>query len=510
MLGAALLCLAAVRADAAQWKRLDSAHLVTYSQLSEVKSREFVMRLEMLHWLAMKLMGVSDASGANARAPMELYLFGPMNSDISNVRMSGLHLAGEEGECFKIVGLKRTHVVNARVEAQIELQVALETHAQILMWRYAPMSYPQAWYAKGFARYLAATEFVDGELYLGDVHRYASYWLSSGIWMPYEDVLRWSRDAPAKPTFDKDAFEAQSWLLVHHLMSTPQGKQHLADYLERQAKGEESVAAFEAATGRGMVDWNRALKDYAAGSLKLFKIRSGSLPNITLQNTQLAPDAAKYLDLQPDLRCGSAAAEKATALQAKLHARVFAPDEASPDLKLALARADIRAGAAKDAIEPLQAMVATSPELAEARYLLGSAWLQRAKALAGDEQRSAHEQAREHLWQATRLQPADAAAHFFLAQAQEALGQTGPAQASARAARTLAPTIWAYALLEARLDLQVADRQAAVQALETFAFQAASPDVARRSLAAISAIQAGKSADEIMKPLTAPETHAKH
>jgi Flp pilus assembly protein TadD len=152
-----------------------------------------------------------------------------------------------------------------------------------------------------------------------------------------------------------------------------------------------------------------------------------------------------------------------------------------------------------------QAMMDTTPELAETRYVLGSAWLQRAKTLSGDDQRSAYERAREHLSQASRMQPRDATAHFFLAHALEALGQMGPALVSARAARSLAPTRPRYAEFEARLDLQAGDRQAAVQALEPFAFQSWLPDIAQRHLAAIAAIQAGRPTVDVLKLLSKPQ-----
>jgi hypothetical protein len=510
---AALLGAAVCSANAAEWKRLESTHYVTYANIREEAARSFVQHLELMHWLTLRLVGGGTAPASTLQGQRaEVFLTG-REPDASDDYVQGQLTLGGEPDCVQVQGLNHTWVPDTSISGPDgRLDVVAELAATQIMIRQAPMAFPQLWYARGFARYIAASELKDGQLYLGGIHADSSAALRN-VWLPYETVLRLQSGEDSKTGFNGQKFAAQSWWLVRQLLSSAAGKQQLADYLARVAQDEEPVAAFEAATGRKIAEWERSLFKESQGRFQLQRVRAELLPHIDIRVTPVEPQAERYLHLRYRLRCtdGLAAAET-QALRQRLHQAVADAGPPGTELALDLARADLRADDLVATQARLEALVQTTPESGEGRLLLAQTLRRQAqnkdKPLDAEAQRAALERAAEHLVQAQRLLPDSARARYEQAQVLMALGRPTEALVAARAARQRQPSNWAYSLIESKLALQVGNRQVAVDALELFAYQTWWPDHAKTARTLIAAAVAGKPATDLLNLLKADEPAA--
>jgi tetratricopeptide (TPR) repeat protein len=242
----------------------------------------------------------------------------------------------------------------------------------------------------------------------------------------------------------------------------------------------------------------------------LQRVRSELLPHIDIRVIPVEPQALRYLHLRYRLRCADVKdAAEAQTLRQRLHQAVAEAGPPGTELALDLARADLRADDLAAAQARLEALVQATPESGEGRLLLAQTLRSRAelkdKPLDAEAQRAALERAAEHLVQAQRLLPDSARARHEQAQVLMALGRPTEALVAARAARQCQPSNWGYSLLESKLALQAGNRQAAVDALELFAYQTWWPDHAKTARTLIAAAVAGKPATDLLNLLKADE-----
>ncbi|MBI1180948.1 MAG: tetratricopeptide repeat protein [Alphaproteobacteria bacterium] len=103
------------------------------------------------------------------------------------------------------------------------------------------------WYEEGFAEFLSTAEYDHGDVMVGMpvVDRHIS--LSSDFGLSSMDHLLASTHADRQVR--TDILYAQGWLLVHHLMTTPDLLAKFVDYLKRFDETGDSVASFRAVYG---------------------------------------------------------------------------------------------------------------------------------------------------------------------------------------------------------------------------------------------------------------------
>lgn len=138
--------------------------------------------------------------------------------------------------------------------------------------------YPR-WFVEGFAEYYGTTKILDDQAVVGMALSWRIRQLSSSGTLTYEDILR---DAPSTRRSGSN-FYPQSWLLTHWILSDPARREAFRQYLQRRSKGEEAVAAFEAAFGVPVKSLSSVLWSYM-NSLKatVYRIRDMPDPKITL------------------------------------------------------------------------------------------------------------------------------------------------------------------------------------------------------------------------------------
>jgi len=489
------LCLAGAPAHAGEWTRLESEHFSVTTNRDGKMVREHLKQLERFRWLALQMMGADD-KGLRAQAKFDIVLMSGRSS------MKGLFpelddmVAGQYRHCSEGAAAYAAYEVG---QAAWNLMVLQHEYAHHLMFQYATTAYP-AWYVEGFAEYMSTFDSTDDVASLGGMNQPRFRTLTrrrSGSWLPLERVLRWGIGAAAEPDQEEtESLYAQSWLLTHYMFSNSDRAKKLPAYFARIAAGEDPVASFEPATGIAIAELQRQLKRYTDDGVPMVQLRGGDMPQSTIQAVAFSDAADAYLPTVLPLKA-CVKTERGQALLGQLRAMTAKPSQADAALRLELARAEARFGDPAAAITLLDELVGADAQHAEALYLLGRAWGRQAQSLQGKEKAEAQEQARNHLFASYRLRKNHAPTLYHLALALAREGASPNAVNASRVARSLSPAVGEYALLESRLDLEVGDRERAARALAPLASDPHNPDVAARMRLAITAIQAGKSAQEV-------------
>jgi hypothetical protein len=177
------------------------------------------------------------------------------------------------------------------------------------------------------------------------------------------------------------------------------------------------------------------------------------------------------------------------------------PAGVSADLRLARDRAEILFGDAEAASDDLLAHTAVDETSFDAHDLMGRALILRAQGLHGDARSGAFDQAKEQFLKAYRLRKIDAANLYFLSYVLPGGGTNVNVVNAARGAHSLASGIGSYAIHEVLVDLEADQRDKALQALTPLTSSVHDPKRAARMRAAVEAIRAGKSREEVERAI---------
>ena len=502
-LRAAVLCaaLCGQAAHAADWLRAQSEHFTITTDSSERRAAEYLQELEALHHVVLLIMGVEPAK-TQAKPRFELYLLRDPR-DLAKVRphfangIGGVHMLCSEGS-VAYVGLPSWGLGHAEDPG---LQILFHEYAHHVMFQYATAFYP-AWYVEGFAEFFGKSQISGDKVVLGDTARGNALWLRSRPWIDFQRVLK----PPFKATGDKDAdrsdFEAfynQSWLLVHYMLSDSARTKLFNDYFARLGEGEDPIAAFEPATGIPVAKLAGALRRHL-DNLPVVAVSSGRSDKGAVRVEALPAEVDGYLLDASVLRTCAPKAQGQAILQ-RLKAQE-AKGNAPVELKLARARAEFLFGEPKAALAALQELAAAHETSFDAQHLLGRALAESADELEGEARTAARAQARAQLFKAYRLQKNDAPNLYQMARVMAVDGVNANVLNAAQGARALAPGVGTFATFEALVDLDAGERTRALRALAPLASNPHDPAYAARMRAAMQAIRAGLSRNEVQRAMS--------
>lgn len=130
--------------------------------------------------------------------------------------------------------------------------------------QYMPMRFP-LWFVEGFAEVISTASFeVDGHITYGKVADQRGYELEAGPWTPMARLF-------AEPGDDDEgtagghsgvASYGQYWVTTHYLLFAPERRGQLARYISAITRGEDSIAAAEAAFPGGLEQLDRDVRTY--------------------------------------------------------------------------------------------------------------------------------------------------------------------------------------------------------------------------------------------------------
>lgn len=118
-------------------------------------------------------------------------------------------------------------------------------------------------------------------------------------WAPMADVLTWRISDSGR--YRAGDYYAQAWGLTHYFMSTPERTRMLGQYLAAVTRGEDSVVAMQAATGRTPEQLQNDMRLYLGGSIQ-YQTPQIELPTPSVEITRLSPSESElaWLDLRLD------------------------------------------------------------------------------------------------------------------------------------------------------------------------------------------------------------------
>ncbi|MFT4075986.1 MAG: hypothetical protein QM647_10700 [Asticcacaulis sp.] len=488
--------LIAPSAHAEDWLKAETAHFTLYSNASEKKTRGYAKKLEAFRTLTNMLLGASD-NGPQTR--FTLYILAKDDQMLSVRPEFARQVGGVYFNCIE--GTQAYSAVqNTSGAAQDwNLVVLFHEYSHYVMFQHARTYYP-AWYVEGFAEYLSTADPENDTITIGEMSEGRSYTLAEDRWISFNRVLDpgfgFAGDKNNN-SWEIESFYAQSWLLTHYMLSDDKRAQNLNAYFKRLREGEAPVAAFEAATGIKVSSLKTILQRYAQKTFYL-KVPVTDYPDSQLVVTPVpAADSAYLLDASLLTTCPVDTQGKAILSRLQTHLTA----QASPELRLAVAHAQILYGDVRAAETGLKALVDSAPDSFEANYLLGRAYLKEAEGKSGDDANALIDQARASFVTAYRLKKMDAPNLYFLARSFSSKPGFPDMNVvnAANGAHVLAPGVLEYAGLAAFADLVNDRRDDAVAALEPFVGDPHNRAQAERIKNTVDAITAGKPTAEVMK-----------
>lgn len=500
-LGMVVLALMAFGAHGAPagWMRAETDHFVIHGQSGEPALRQRAIQLERFHEAALLLLGIADGKSRTTRRFDVVML--PDTAALAVVRpgmekgYAGVYLQCADGSAA--FSAEATKVRQA--EDDFGQVVLFHEVAHRLMFEYTHRVYPR-WFVEGFAEYMSRTTLEGDRVTFGKAPpqadaKLAGRWVGSEV-IAWPDLLRATTGAP-KTEAD---FYFKSWLLTHYLFNDSARAQQLNRYLDRVADGEDAVAAFEDTTGLQAAGLPLVMERYLRTAAAL-RMTGKEARAVQVRVTPLTDAQGEVLVKRMVLRVcpGKSHGEK---LLAELRTLRQQRETPVPELRLALARAELLFGDEAAAEAELASVLAEDPASFEAHHLMGRVLTQQAGKLSGEAREARFDEARAHFFSAYRQNKVDAPNLYRLAMALARRGQDASLANAARGARALEPTVPEYAFFEAQVDLAGGDRERAVRALRPLAANPHDPAFAARMRGVITAIEGGQPVPEVLRLLS--------
>jgi len=224
----------------ARWYRAETKHFIFYSSGSLSQLEDFAIETEKFDAMLRRRFNIEEGEITNR---LTIYVL-PNSKQVSELKgdksgfLGGFYQANEEGS-FAVSNRERP----IRQIDQSGMEILFHEYTHHFFARHLPASYPQ-WLNEGFAEYYSTTEFERGGGYtVGKPVNSRAYGLMSGLDLPIRDILLEGLDDSLSAR-QKDLFYGRSWMLVHKLMSSQEGKTQLSNYIRdfNSDKSEEDAA----------------------------------------------------------------------------------------------------------------------------------------------------------------------------------------------------------------------------------------------------------------------------
>lgn len=360
----------------AEWLRAETPRFVVYADGTEANLREHARQLEMYDSVLRFLHGV-DIDGAPPRR-LTVYLL-KNDSQLDQVRpgssnrIAGFYSASTD-DVFAVALRERG--------ARDETDVLLHEYAHHFMLQHFASGYP-TWLVEGYAEYFMTAELEMRRVTIGEVHPSRGYHLGQrNDWLDWESILTTRPFQDGRDRDEVGMFYAQSWLLAHWFLSNPERGRALERYVTGMSEGLGSVEAMEAATGMGLSELDRAMRDYAGGRVAIRYFEGTQFGSPEIRVSRVDSDESALLLLGLRLKGWIAEADQAGVL-AEARRRA-GPYRESPFGGVILARAEILLGDPDQGDATLMRLLELNPEHVEALSLLAESRMQRADAEDAD------------------------------------------------------------------------------------------------------------------------------
>lgn len=287
----AMLVLAVAGPAKADWRRAETAHFIVYGDTSEGDIRAFAERIERFDALLRAYYPIE----VEYQIPkLEIYL-ARGRPDMNRVYPG---IGGSVAGFYDSNNGRIYAVVNTTIGSGDG--VLFHEYAHHFMFQMRANAYP-SWFVEGFAEYYGTAEMRSDSVQIGrhDPLRMHALTRSANSWAKMEDVLKWRYTASGR--YPAYAYYAQAWAMTHYFMSTPERTRMLGQYLAAVVRGEDSIAAMQAATGRTAAQLQDDVRSYLGGQINVLTPQI-DLPKPEVTITRLSPSesAMVWLDIRLD------------------------------------------------------------------------------------------------------------------------------------------------------------------------------------------------------------------
>ncbi len=209
-----LLCcapLAPARSDEPHWIRVNSSHFSVVTDVEESKGHDVLVRFEQMRLVFGQLL---MRNRINMSEPVDIIALrsGEEYSKVVPTRQ-GQGIAA----AFFLPGDDRNYFVLNLAKEESWRAVSREFALVFLNYNYPPT---QPWFDEGFAEYFSSLRFENKQAQIGEDPDTFTELLNSTAWLAIADLFAAHPDTAAgKDNSRHTLFYAQSWIVMHHLLS---------------------------------------------------------------------------------------------------------------------------------------------------------------------------------------------------------------------------------------------------------------------------------------------------
>jgi tetratricopeptide (TPR) repeat protein len=405
--------------DRGRWLRAETPHFVLYSAEGEDVLRSYAAMLETVDGVLRRQHG---KVGAPITRKYEIYLTGQTSEMAKSVagefrrfdpRADGTStwtpvaaLDGIFGVCMRD---RMEHF--GFIDRTQGDDIVIAGYSEAFFSQNFPYSYP-SWFVLGLQIYYSSLDLRPDKIVIG---------MPPPMWaqtIRTADLLRMSV-VLGKPAWDREGREyqtlyaAQSWLLMHYLLSSPERRTKLADYLKRIELGDvDLIATWKDVFDETPVELGDKLRHYSGHPMPAFWIAHAPEPAPPITFQRLPAGADDLIMYSQRLKAGVEDYQKADLLRTFRAAGRRRPDERYT--RQALARAEIKLGDRAEGEAILKQLLLEDGGNLEALQLMGES---KVEAGLGDPARRAalFAEAEPYLRDADKADPDNYLTLFMLA-----------------------------------------------------------------------------------------------
>lgn len=292
LIAASAIALGLPSTASAEWLRAETQHFIIYGDTNERTLRNYAQKVQRFDSFLRTYYPIQSEYEI---PKLEVYLADGRRDMLRAEPSIGGSVAG-----FYSPNSGRIHAV-VDTDSVSGTLVLFHEYAHHFMFQMKADAYP-SWFVEGFAEYYATADVRPDRIEFGrpDKNR-MSYFVqqSTNSWAPMADVLKWKVNASGR--YRAGDYYAQAWGLTHYMLSTPERKQQLSQYLNAVVQGEDSLLAMERITGRTAAQLQSDMRRYLSGSVETF-IPQVEFPASDVEISRLSPSEAEliWLDLRLD------------------------------------------------------------------------------------------------------------------------------------------------------------------------------------------------------------------
>lgn len=288
VMGLALFAAAPARAE---WLRAETEHFIVYGDVAEGDIRAYAQRAERFDGL--------------------LRAYYPITLDHEIPKLE-IFLANGRRDMARAWPRITQSVAgwyspnSQRIYAVVDLNsmggntVLFHEYAHHFMFQMKSGTYP-SWFVEGFAEYYAMVDIRPDRIQFGKNNpgRMNSLTMGANAWARMEDVLTWKISPSGR--YPGHLYYAQAWAMTHYFMSTPERTQMLGRYLAAVARGEDSIPAMQAATGRTPEELQADVRRYMNGQITYYTPQIEiPVPEVAITRMTRAEAALAWFELRLD------------------------------------------------------------------------------------------------------------------------------------------------------------------------------------------------------------------